>query len=228
MSKSRGRRRRRYTGSDALRLDGYVYLEEFGPERDGVWPRFLHALVSQLPAFDHSQQGRMKAGLFRVAVGALAIYFVTARDQHWGVAVLGVVVALLTLFIPLADTQKVRWLARIRRLREPKCQIVRTPAVLFFDGGKIALKTDGSTWRSIRPFGDIPAAVGLFQQGSYAYLSLTRGKGRKRKELWMRSPVPEWEEWVKKKQPGRVPQDVEVFDLAAHDFVTLVEAFTGR
>jgi len=211
--KSRGRRRKRYTSGSPLRLVGEVHLEELGPDRDGLWPRFLYGFISQVPAFDGSSEGRFKSGLIKIAIGAVAVSLVTAREEHWMVAVAGIAIALLTLFVPLGDTQKFRLLARIRRLREPKSTIRKCEGTLFFDGAKLSLKSEGRTLQSIRPFGDDPARLGLFQTGQHAYLSLTRGKGKKRKALWMRSSVPDWEEWVGKQAPGRIPTNIEAFDL---------------
>ena len=228
MAKSRGRRRKRYTPEAPLKLQGNVHLEELGPDRDGWWLRLFEAVVELIPAFDGSSEGRFKSAVIKIGLGAVAISLVTARDDHWSVALFGVVIAMLILIIPLGDTQKVRILARIKRSREPKATIQQRHGDLFFDGSKLSLKTGGRTLHSIRPFGDEPAKVGLFQSGANAYFSLVRGKGKKRKELWVRSSIPEWEEWTKKGEPGRIPSLVGVLDLSVKDFVTLVEAFTGR
>ena len=228
MAKSRGRRRKRYSPDDPLRLAGGVHVEELGPERDGWLPRMMETVVSFIPAFDASSEGRFKSAVIKIGLGLLAITLVTAKDEHWVVAVLGVALALLILFVPLGDTQKVRLQARLKKLRQPKSTVHAREGRLYFDGSKLSLKTQGRTIQSLRPFGDEPAKLGLFEQDSQAFLSLSRGKGKKRKELWVRAPVPDWEEWQKKPKPGRIPSSLETFDLSSGDFVTLVQAFTGR
>ena len=228
MSKKRGRRRQRYTREAPLRLAGALYQETPGQARSVGLSRVLHAVVSVLPSFDRSQSGRLKAGAFRIATGAVAIALVTSRESHWGVAVFGVVVALLTLLIPLADTQKVRLLQRVKAMALPKSEWNEVAADVAFDGEKLVLRQEGRVWASMRPFGDEPAETAAYESDGTAYFVLHRGKKKKRREIWFCAPKPDWDEWGAPPKPKREPLLAERFSMGCEDFATLVQAFTGR
>lgn len=185
-------------------------------------------MISVLPAFAGSQDGRFKAGVYRVAMGGGAIFLVTSREGHWTLAALGVAIGILTILVPLGDTQKVRLLARVKAMGLPRTALTPVTADLAFDGEKLTLRETGRVWTSMRPFGDEPAALGLYRSDGLAYAVLSRGRAKKRREVWFSGPLPDTHEWRFEGKPGRIPNPDEVFVLDADPFVTLLQALTGR
>jgi hypothetical protein len=137
-------------------------------------------------------------------------------------------VALLTLLIPLTDTQKVRLLQRVQAMALPKSSWNEVAAELAFDGEKLVLRQDGRVWASMRPLGDDPAEAAAYASEGTAYFVLWRGKKKKRREIWFCAPRPDWDEWGDPPPPSREPLLAEPFSMGSEDFATLVQAFTGR
>lgn len=107
------------------------------------WEGFLRAI----PAHRDTKKGEKNGKQARIAIFAAGVGLAALLDGGW--ILLGVVVASLSLFMPMSQGRRRSLIARSKSQRKNQKRLETEPARLVWDGRRVILEADGEKVRRV-------------------------------------------------------------------------------
>ncbi len=196
----------------------------------GVLLKPVERLVSVLPAYRDSKQGRRNANQLRVGllVAGMAVMLFGAI-LPW--ILVGALVMIAALVLPLSEITKSAWRSRLYRLRTRRERDARTPGELAYDGKRLILRqSDDTGFKKLRRVlvDRGQHTVELRRRDHQRCLGVRPASARKAESIWICATAAPDSEQVDEIVQEIGEDDVDIWaHVAPNDWETIYDLLNG-